>query len=230
MRAHLFLPKNGSPPYQTVIFFPAGDAFRLPIEPRHVARVGGLHHPERTGVPLSGVQGDLRADATPDDERDRTQSATPMIAWSRDLGRAIDYLETRPDIDPARLAFYGVSAGAGAGVVLTALEARLKTTVLQGAGLGRRAARNRRAQLCAAHPHTDADAERPLRLRAALRDARNGRCSPCSELRPSTNGTRSSRPATRCRWTMSPARSSRGSTAIWGRSRCRPLSRHPDSQ
>ena len=29
MRAHLFLPKNGSPPYQTVIFFPAADAFRL---------------------------------------------------------------------------------------------------------------------------------------------------------------------------------------------------------
>ena len=30
MRAHLFLPKNGSPPYQTVVFFPAGDAFLLP--------------------------------------------------------------------------------------------------------------------------------------------------------------------------------------------------------
>ena len=34
------------------------------------------------------------------------------IAWSRDLGRAIDYLETRSDIDRTRLAFYGVSAGA----------------------------------------------------------------------------------------------------------------------
>src|SRR6185436_10379448 len=28
MRAYLFLPKRGSPPYQTVVFFPAGDAFR----------------------------------------------------------------------------------------------------------------------------------------------------------------------------------------------------------
>src|SRR5262249_43014021 len=27
MRAHLFLPRSGSPPYQTVVFFPAGDAF-----------------------------------------------------------------------------------------------------------------------------------------------------------------------------------------------------------
>ncbi len=29
MRAFLFLPKNGSPPYETVIFFPAADAFLL---------------------------------------------------------------------------------------------------------------------------------------------------------------------------------------------------------
>ena len=29
MRAYLFLPKNGSPPYQTVVFFPAADAFQL---------------------------------------------------------------------------------------------------------------------------------------------------------------------------------------------------------
>jgi pimeloyl-ACP methyl ester carboxylesterase len=57
------------------------------------------------------------------------------IAWSRDLGRAIDYLETRSDIDRTRLAFYGVSDGAAAGVILSALEPRLKTTVLQGAGL-----------------------------------------------------------------------------------------------
>ena len=93
------------------------------------------------------------------------------IAWSRDLGRAIDYLETRPDIDRARLAFYGVSAGGDAGVILTALEPRLKTSVLQGdRDLARCAARNRRAQLCAAHAHPDADVEWALRLRRAARD------------------------------------------------------------
>ena len=58
------------------------------------------------------------------------------VAWSRDLGRAIDYLETRSDIDRTRLAFYGVSDGADAGVILTAMEPRLKTTVLQGTGIG----------------------------------------------------------------------------------------------
>lgn len=56
------------------------------------------------------------------------------VAWSRDLGRAIDYLETRSDVDRNRLAFYGVSTGAEAGVILTALEPRLKASVLQGIG------------------------------------------------------------------------------------------------
>jgi pimeloyl-ACP methyl ester carboxylesterase len=58
------------------------------------------------------------------------------IAWARDLGRAIDYLEEQPDIDTTRLAFYGLSAGAEAGVILTALEPRVKVSILQGAGLG----------------------------------------------------------------------------------------------
>ena len=136
MRAHLFLPKNGSPPYQTVIFFPAADAFRPAIEPRHVACLGGLHHPERASAPLPGVQRDVRAGGRSGrrsgSERDEREL---RIAWSRDLGRAIDYLETRSDIDRARLAFYGVSAGADAGVILTALEPRLKASVLQGAGI-----------------------------------------------------------------------------------------------
>jgi eukaryotic-like serine/threonine-protein kinase len=57
------------------------------------------------------------------------------VAWSRDLGRSIDYLESRADVDHDRLAFYGLSAGGAAGIILTALESRLKASVLQGAGL-----------------------------------------------------------------------------------------------
>ena len=34
-----------------------------------------------------------------------------MIAWSKDLGRSIDYLETRRDIDSVSLAYYGFSWG-----------------------------------------------------------------------------------------------------------------------
>jgi dienelactone hydrolase len=52
-----------------------------------------------------------------------------------DLGRSIDYLETRPDIDTTRLAFYGVSMGAAEGARLVAVDPRFKTAVLASGGL-----------------------------------------------------------------------------------------------
>jgi eukaryotic-like serine/threonine-protein kinase len=131
-RVHLFLPKNGAPPYQAVVFFPAGDAFQL-----------------RSSKDLSIVWGDAiirsgRAFVFPvysgTFERSSPAERGPQaerelaIAWARDLGRAIDYLETRSDFDRSRLGFYGVSAGAEIGMVLTALEPRLKASVLQGVG------------------------------------------------------------------------------------------------
>src|SRR4029453_1599165 len=70
------------------------------------------------GAPLPG----------PSAQRDQT------VQQSRDLGRGIDYLETRPDIDRDRLAFYGLSAGAVNGPILTALEPRFKASILVSGG------------------------------------------------------------------------------------------------
>ena len=133
MRAYLFLPRNASAPYQTVVFFPGGDAFRLTTSRdmsllwmKPILDSGrAFLYPVYKGTyerRMSGPNG-------PNGERDLG------IAWSRDLGRAIDYLETRPDIDVHRLAYYGVSDGANAGIILTALEPRIKVAVFQGAGL-----------------------------------------------------------------------------------------------
>jgi eukaryotic-like serine/threonine-protein kinase len=133
MRAHLFLPRTGSPPYQTVVFFPAGDAFVLRSSGDmslsgldFIVRSGrALLYPiykgtyERTSAEVNGANG----------ERDRE------IAWSRDFRRSIDYLETRADIDRTRLAFYGVSVGGDTGSMLVALEPRLKAAVLQATGI-----------------------------------------------------------------------------------------------
>jgi hypothetical protein len=133
VRAHLFLPKQIQPPYQTVVFFPAGDAFVLQssrdMSLAWVSLVVGsgraLLYPVYKGTYERGVPDDLG-------EHARRELRT---AWSRDLGRSIDYLETRPDIDRTRLAFWGVSVGADAGVALSALEPRLRVVVLQGTGI-----------------------------------------------------------------------------------------------
>jgi len=47
----------------------------------------------------------------------------------------MDYLETRADIDTSRLAYMGASTGAGYGPVFTAVESRLKASVLVWGGL-----------------------------------------------------------------------------------------------
>ena len=96
MRASLFLPKIGSPPYQTVIFFPAADAFLLRSSRDMslsamefiVASGRAFLYPVYKGTYERGTHGEKG----PNDERDL------RVAWSRDLGRAIDYLETRSDI------------------------------------------------------------------------------------------------------------------------------------
>jgi eukaryotic-like serine/threonine-protein kinase len=58
-----------------------------------------------------------------------------FVQVRKDMGRTVDYLETRPDIDANRLAFYGLSLGGFWGPVLTQVDQRFKTSVLVAAGL-----------------------------------------------------------------------------------------------
>lgn len=58
-----------------------------------------------------------------------------VIAWSRDLGRSIDYLETRPDFDRNKLAYEGVSWGAAMASLMAAVEDRIRACVLISPGL-----------------------------------------------------------------------------------------------
>jgi pimeloyl-ACP methyl ester carboxylesterase len=56
-----------------------------------------------------------------------------VIAWSKELGRSLDYIDTRVDIDHRRIALYSVSHPDGA--VLAAVEPRLTAVILQSTGL-----------------------------------------------------------------------------------------------
>jgi pimeloyl-ACP methyl ester carboxylesterase len=67
----------------------------------------------------------------PNDDRDLT------VQIGKDLRRAVDYLETREDIDCSRLAYYGLSWGASIGPLLTAIEPRFVVSVLVAGGLHR---------------------------------------------------------------------------------------------
>ena len=56
------------------------------------------------------------------------------IAWAKDVGRSLDYLETRKDIDSTKVAFFGDSLGATYGALLPAVEKRIKAAILSSGG------------------------------------------------------------------------------------------------
>ncbi len=58
-----------------------------------------------------------------------------VIQQMKDMRRAIDYLQTRSDIDSEALAFYGWSWGGRLGAIALAVEPRLKVGILNQAGL-----------------------------------------------------------------------------------------------
>jgi dipeptidyl aminopeptidase/acylaminoacyl peptidase len=57
------------------------------------------------------------------------------IMWYRDLASSIDYLETRSDIDRAKLAYMGHSMGTRFSPTILAMENRVKVAVLLAGGL-----------------------------------------------------------------------------------------------
>ncbi|HXW07148.1 MAG TPA: protein kinase [Vicinamibacterales bacterium] len=145
MTAYLFLPKQtGPPPYQTVVHFPGAESLFVRSSDRLVemSRIDFLLKSGRAVLwPIySGTyeRQDGMQTYFPDTSiryRDR------VIQWAKDLGRSIDYLDTRPEIDHDALAYYGFSWGGCMGAILPAVENRLKVSILMGPGLYLEAAR-----------------------------------------------------------------------------------------
>jgi eukaryotic-like serine/threonine-protein kinase len=145
---HILLPKNATPPYQPVVWFPGGYAFSPLSLGRDLADgPGALSY---SFVPRSGralifpiYQGTFQRFAgvpeyPPADQQNAYRDMA--VQWSKDLGRTIDYLETRSDIDTKKLGYYGFSAAANAALPIVAVESRFKAVVLVSGGVdwGRR--------------------------------------------------------------------------------------------
>jgi eukaryotic-like serine/threonine-protein kinase len=131
---YLFLPKNVAPPFQTLVLFPGADAFTRSSKGllSGFTRVDFVIRSGRAMLfPVFKGTYERRVEPPTTDLQRRTQ----MVRWVQDLSRAVDYLETRPDLDHARLGFAGVSFGARLSSVLLPLESRLKAAVLYEGGL-----------------------------------------------------------------------------------------------
>jgi formylglycine-generating enzyme required for sulfatase activity/dienelactone hydrolase len=141
MTVYVFLPADPKPPYPALVYFPALNAFQarassasfFPAD--YVMRSGrALVLPVFKGSferwdPALGLTGEeyLRA------------SRLRLVQWRQDLGRTIDYLATRDDIDATRIGYYGRSFGASMPLPLLALEKRLRVAVFYSGGFTYRA-------------------------------------------------------------------------------------------
>jgi formylglycine-generating enzyme required for sulfatase activity/predicted Ser/Thr protein kinase len=137
--AYLYLPKGFPGPSQVIHFVPMSDVdnglrdlttvTELMLEPhirsgRAVLAVileGYLQRPDRPGTPALRVQ-------TP-------EFGDFMAARVTEWRRWLDYLETRHDVDTTKLAFYGPSAGATAGMILCTVDPRYKAIYITGSGI-----------------------------------------------------------------------------------------------
>ncbi len=131
--AYLFLPKNASPPYQTVVLFPssyavnAGSSSKLDLARfDFIVRSGrALLYPVYQGT----FERRLTETGLANARRDM------QVQQAKDFFRAVDYLETRPEIDMTRLGYYSLSMGAYFGPIPVSLEPRIKVAVFASAGL-----------------------------------------------------------------------------------------------
>ncbi len=128
--AHLFLPKNAAPPYQVVIFFPDGYAAGMKDSSRMDIRWFRFLVLTGRAVLCPVLKG------TYERQMEWKEFWELTADWAKELGRSIDYLKTRDDIDSSRIALQGFSLGARYVPIFAATEERLKTAiVLAGGGI-----------------------------------------------------------------------------------------------
>jgi eukaryotic-like serine/threonine-protein kinase len=131
--ANLFLPRNGKPPYQTVVVFPSAYAV--------ITASSQLLDYSRFEFIVRGGRAALYPVYQGTYERRRPGLSGPSnrrdwyVEMAKDFFRAVDYLETRQDIDMQRLGYYSLSMGAYFGPIPLALEPRIKAAVLASGGL-----------------------------------------------------------------------------------------------
>jgi len=145
MIVYLFLPKSSPPPYQTVIYFPgAGSISQKTSESldkywEFDYRLSALVKNGRAVLyPIykgTFERGDEALSAPSAMDRNSHLYAEWLIKIVKDFKRCIDYLETRPDIDSRKLAYFGFSWGGQMGAIIPAVENRLKASILAVGGM-----------------------------------------------------------------------------------------------
>ncbi len=139
MDVMLFVPRNARPPLQPVVFFSGFQMFIFPgsvddIEPGFSAYP--LDYIVKSGRVLVQpvFKGSFERFRAPPNFNDAVGTTQKFIEWRWDLGRTLDYLQSRADIDSTRIGYVGTSFGGSFATPLLAVEPRLKAAVFISGG------------------------------------------------------------------------------------------------
>ncbi len=138
MQAWLYLPKDASPPYQTIIFFPgSGDIYKRKFDPDYVTgRIDFILKSGRALVyPIYKGTYERHDDLNSDLPGETVFYKDHVLMWGKEFGRTIDYLQTRSDIQADKIGYLGWSWGGYMGGIIPAVEKRIKAVVLNVGGM-----------------------------------------------------------------------------------------------
>ena len=133
--SYLLLPKRGKPPFQTVVFFPGSNALLLrkfAIYP--TSALDGFLRSGRAVIYPVYKSTYERGDGMESDVANTSNTwRDHVVMWVKDASRAIDYVQTRPDLDHNKIAYYGYSWGAEMGAIVPQLSPASKPACLRWA-------------------------------------------------------------------------------------------------
>ena len=137
MFAWVYIPKRGTPPYQTVVMFPGSGSIGA-------AASSATPDTRISFVPASGRIAVFPIFKSTHERSDSLRSDIPdksifwrdhVVMWVKDYKRTLDYLSTRADVDSTKFAYFGYSWGGNMGGIVPAVEPRIKASMLYVAGL-----------------------------------------------------------------------------------------------
>jgi len=134
MTLYLYLPKRELSRHQTILFWPGSSTQYLEsIEQKRMSLDFALRNGRAVAYPV--MKGMFERRVTPPPNWQTHAGRDLAIEEVREFRRMIDYLETRPDIELDKLAYYGHSWGGRMGAIVLSVEPRIKVAVLNQAGI-----------------------------------------------------------------------------------------------
>jgi len=142
-KGYLYLPKNAAPPYQTIQFLSGTPWwYGVPITHMMEGKAAVMLPYVRSGramflVVLKGFAGREPVGGYAHLEYGSPEHREILKNWSVDMQRSLDYLETRPEIDAKKIAFWNNSQYEY-GAVFAAVDPRYAADIFIGTALYRR--------------------------------------------------------------------------------------------